>query len=301
MTLLHTYPDLPRLWSDEAGIFLGSQSMQSNPTRFVALLNRLWDGKSMSTHRKSSQSFVIQNRRLTISLMMQPLLLDRMSAQGAGINRQSGFLARTLMSYPESAMGNRFYQEPGVSNIDFSDYEKRITDCLNQSRRLTQAGCINLPTLNMTQKAKATWVLFFNGLESGLKEGGQWSGIQDFASKGAENVARLAAILHLFDGKSGDINTEYVESAIEIIYWHLHEARRLLATDVLPSDEIMLAQKLINWLHDKNITTITLRDILRLSPIRDKKSRDEALEILLMHYQVTLTSIDGSDGIIVNR
>lgn len=289
------------LWSDEAGIFLGSQSMQSNPTRFVALLNRLWDGKSMSTHRKSSQSFVIQNRRLTISLMMQPLLLDKMNAQGAGINRQSGFLARTLMAYPQSSMGNRFYQEPDASNIDFTEYESRITDCLNQSKRLTQAGCINLPTLNMSKSAKSTWVLFFNGLESGLKEEGQWSGIQDFASKAAENVARLAAILHLFDGRSGDITTEYVESSIEIIYWHLHEARRLLAPEGVLSDDMVSAQKLLSWLHDRQVSQITLRDILRLSPVRDKTSRDDALEILLAHHQVIFSIVDGSDGVSVNR
>lgn len=84
------------LWSDEAGIVLGNHSMQSNPTSFVALLNRLWEGKSFSTHRKTSQNFVIQNRRLTINLMMQPLLLKQLSAQALGIHRQSGFLARCL-------------------------------------------------------------------------------------------------------------------------------------------------------------------------------------------------------------
>ncbi len=42
------------LWSDEAGIVLGSHSMQGNPLRFIALLNRLWDGKSFTAHRKTS-------------------------------------------------------------------------------------------------------------------------------------------------------------------------------------------------------------------------------------------------------
>lgn len=88
--LAHGWPSAS-LWSDEAGIVLGSHSMQSNPVRFVALLNRLWDGKTFTAHRKTSQSFSIQHRRLTLNLMMQPILLAQMSAQTFGINRQSGF------------------------------------------------------------------------------------------------------------------------------------------------------------------------------------------------------------------
>ena len=33
------------LWSDEGGIVVGSHSMQNSATKFIALLNRLWDGK----------------------------------------------------------------------------------------------------------------------------------------------------------------------------------------------------------------------------------------------------------------
>ena len=55
------------LWSDEAAIVLGSHSMQSNPTRFVALLNRSWDGKALSVQRKTQDNFILENRRLTIN------------------------------------------------------------------------------------------------------------------------------------------------------------------------------------------------------------------------------------------
>jgi hypothetical protein len=36
LSLAHGWPSAS-LWSDEAGIIIGSQSMQSNPTRFVAV------------------------------------------------------------------------------------------------------------------------------------------------------------------------------------------------------------------------------------------------------------------------
>lgn len=70
------------LWSDEAGIVLGSHSMQGNPLRFVALLNRLWDGKTLKAHRKTTDNYTLEDRRLTLNLMMQPILLQKLAKQG---------------------------------------------------------------------------------------------------------------------------------------------------------------------------------------------------------------------------
>ncbi|WP_242603906.1 YfjI family protein [Legionella impletisoli] len=275
------------LWSDEAGIVLGSHSMQSNPTRFVALLNRLWDGKTFTAHRKTSQSFMIQNRRLTLNLMMQPLLLQQLSSQATGIHRQSGFLARCLMAYPKSSMGNRFYQEPPKDFGYLESLENRLQDCLNVSKQLTQAGCINLPTLHMGADAKKHWIHFFNETESGVSDHGQWSNIKDFASKAPENAARLAALFHLYSGSEGDIRSEHMEQAIAIISWHLFETRRIFSIQS-EKEEILEAQRLLDWLitHDKHQTTP--REIQQFSPIRDKQARDEALELLANHNYIRI-------------
>jgi len=139
--------------------------MHSNPLRFVALLNRLWDGKSFTAHRKTSDNYTLEDRRLTINLMMQPLLLQKIANAVSGIGRQSGFLARCLLAHPESAMGTRFYQEPPMSREFMTDFEARITACLQQTEHLTHQGCYNLPTLSLSNDAKQKWIIFFNSLE----------------------------------------------------------------------------------------------------------------------------------------
>ena len=217
------------LWSDEAAVVFSNHSMQSNPGKFVAMLNRLWDGKAIMTHRKTSQNTHMKDRRLTLNLMMQPIILERMNAINNGIKRQSGFLARCLMAYPTSSMGRRYYQEPPNSYEFMNEYEARITDCLNQSQDLTLKGCVNLPTLHFSNNAKQQWVKFFNNVEAGLSCQGQWQSIKDFASKSAENAARLSALFHLYEGSDGDISIEQVEQAITIIDWHLQEERRLFS------------------------------------------------------------------------
>lgn len=287
------------LWSDEAGIILGSQSMQNNATRYVALLNRLWDGKMFTAHRKTSESFSLKNRRLTLSLMMQPLLLEQMTSTGAGINRQSGFLARCLMAYPDSSMGQRFYKEPPEKMNNLLHFEHQITSCLEQTQHLTATGCTKLPTLFMSKQAKSQWILFFNGIETGLKPQGQWTSIKDFASKAAENAARLAALFHLFDGREGNITAEHTEQAIEVIKWHLCEARRLFSTETITSD-LPDAKKLIAWLVTKQKQQITSRDIQRLGPLREKEQRDKAIEMLIEHNLIRTSTIDNKKYIEVN-
>ncbi|HAU9810803.1 TPA: DUF3987 domain-containing protein [Legionella pneumophila] len=296
--LAHGWPSAS-LWSDEAGIILGSHSMQSNPMRFVALLNRLWEGKSFAAHRKTSQSFIIEHRRLTLNLMMQPLLLDQMISQATGISRQSGFLARCLLAYPDSSMGTRFYQEPPEQLDGLKEYEQRITDCLDQSQRLNQTGCINLPTLKMNAQAKHLWIGFFNSIEAGLTAQGQWMEIKDFASKAAENAVRLAALFHLFSGKTGDISVENIDQAITLMHWYLGEARRLLEPQSTQPN-LEDARKLLVWLLQQRPQTTTPRDILQFGPLRNKEQRDNALETLVEHQHIRLIKTGNKTHIALN-
>lgn len=286
--LAHGWPSAA-FWSDEAGIVLGSHSMKNNPTRFVALLNRLWDGKSSTTHRKTTQSYTIQNRRLTLNLMMQPVLMNQLHQGGSSINRQSGFMARSLMSYPTSNMGNRLYKEPPTDTSYLKDFNRRITECLNQSKSLTQDGCINLPIIFMSSSAKTKWVEFFNMIEAGLTKTSEWSSITDFASKSAENVARLAALFHLFEGCDGDICVEHIEQAIEILLWHLNETKRILgySEDIQSTSD---AEKLLDWFTSKNKSKITQRDTQRLGPLRNKHKLEDAIYLLEEHNYLKTTA-----------
>ena len=287
------------LWSDEAGIIIGSHSMQANATRFVALLNRLWDGKTFTAHRKTSKSFSIEDRRLTVNLMMQPLLLEQLSSMSSGVHRQSGFLARCLMAYPSSSMGSRFYQEPPTRFEHLDEYSNRIHDCLQHSRSLTKNGCHDLPILRLSPSAKKNWIQFFNHTESGVSKQGQWSNIKDFASKAPENAARLAALFNLFNGQESDVTADNMDSAIAIIEWHLQETRRILSIEP-KTNHVKNAQKLIDWLTSNDKYMITPREIQQLSPIRDKAQRDSTLEILIEHQMIKLEKIEGTTFVKVN-
>lgn len=285
------------LWSDEGALVLNSHGMQNNIAKFVALLNRLWDGKPFTSHRKTTKNLTVTNRRLTVSLMMQPLILQHMLAKNDGVNRQSGFMARSLIAFPDSAMGERFYNEPPKSQADLSIFHQRISDCLDESLILDKNGCYEIPTLHFSSKAKAIWVSFFNEIESGLSN--KWSCIKDFASKAAENTARLSALLHLFSGKKGIIEPQEIEQAIEIIRWHLCETRRIFFSKPKSSQHAD-AVNLIKWISEKGFTSTTSRFLQQYSPIREKQRRDKAIEMLIDHHYLCETKIDGKTILLIN-
>ncbi|CAN5401283.1 hypothetical protein BH10PSE19_BH10PSE19_01760 [soil metagenome] len=287
------------LWSDEGGIVIAGHGMQSNMAKFVAFLNRLWDGKSFIAHRKTSKSFMIANRRLTVSLMLQPMILERMLTKNNGISRHSGFLARSLIAYPESAMGERYYQEPPKTLSALLQFQQRITHCLDSSLSLGQKGCHDIPTLLFSNTAKAQWIAFFNHIEAGLKKSQQWVKVKDFASKAAENAARLAALFHVFTGNAGPINTECIEQATTIIQWHLLETRRILDNQPESSQQTD-AIRLLQWLKSKQIQQTTPRYLQQYSPIRDKIDRDDAIAILIENHYLQEITLGGKVYLLVN-
>lgn len=297
--LAHNWPS-SSLWSDEAGIILSGYGMQNNTTKFIATLNRLWDGNPFITHRKTAKSFTVTDRRLTMSLMMQPLLLEQLLKRGGGITRQSGFLARSLIAQPTSSMGERHYKEPPESLDGFLEFHNRISTCLDESINLDHRGCHDIPTLTFSELAKIKWIEFFNSVETGLSSSNEWLHIQDFASKSAENAARLAGLLHLFTGQQDSISTESVEHAIGIIRWHLIETKRILVPNAPIKSDNEDAIKLLNWLKIKQIQVTTPRHLQQYSPIRDKISRNKAIATLIAHHYLHDEAINGKTALHVN-
>lgn len=287
------------IWSDEAGIVLSGHGMQTNTTKFVATLNRLWDGNPFIAHRKSTRGFTIANRRVTINLMLQPLLLEQLLRRGDGVTRQSGFLARSLVAFPTSSMGTRYYKEPSEQLTGFNEFNNRIKECLDISSELDIKGCYDIPTLSFSAQAKNEWIKYFNSIENELILPTKWLEIQDFASKAPENTARLAALLHLFSGHNSGIGVESVERAIHIMDWHLNEAKRVIAKDISSTD-FSDAVKLCNWVKLKGLTQTTPRYLQQFSPLRNKTKRDSAIDILINHKFLAERTVNGTSELLVN-
>ena len=263
------------LISDEAGLFVGSNGMAPEACLgFFAFLNTLWDGTEYNRHRLNMQDARLVGRRFTCSLMMQPSVMRHLMSMGKGMGRDIGFLARMFMIQPSPTAGTRDYQEPPETLPHLATFSRRIRALLDTPLPVDEQasdGRLMPPSLKLNDAAKTLWIDYYHEVEYAMKPYGNLVEIQDFASKSAENAARLAACFHVFEcGIRDTIGENTMHNAITCARWFLREALRIFAQHDKPQN-VLDAESLWAWCVHKNHETLTLSTISRYDPNRLRK------------------------------
>ncbi|MFA9439957.1 YfjI family protein [Uliginosibacterium sp. sgz301328] len=251
---------------DEAGRIFKSRMVDD-----IGLLNKLWGGQDLSVDRKSG-SFVIRSPRSTINWMVQPWIFkEYMERKGESI-RGIGFLARCLVCYPQSTQGWRFIDFDAVELPAIEAFGKRVSDLLNdQLNYFINPDEHTKTELHFSQNAQHEWVNIFNGIEQALQPGGQFCENRDYASKVSEMIARVAGVLHAFEGYDGsEISLGTLRSATGIVLWYANEFLRLFSPpspmDVHNRNVAMLDNWLLGWARQGGAREIRKNDLLQLAP-----------------------------------
>lgn len=272
--------------SSEAGTVFGSHGMGADSVmRNLAALNVLWDGSTHKVDRRTSESYSVDNARLTVSLQVQlPVLVEFMRKAGE-LARGSGFLARFLVAWPESTQGTRLYKEPDSDLAGLKNFHARLKQLLAKDMVFDDSGNrADGVMLKLSPEAKEVWTNFYNLIERQLAPNGELEYVRDVASKTADNAARIAALFHLhqFDDTE-EISRESMESAVKVATWHLSESRRLLtelSQDPALSDAARLDEWLIKKCKEYGTNRLNSRYVLQhVSPIKLRK-RSELTPVL---------------------
>ena len=273
------------LFSDEGGLLIGGHAMQKETRlRTIATLSKLWDGRPLDRVRAGDGASVLYDRRLSLHLMMQPLVASELFTDP--IYTDQGFLARVLCAWPESTAGNRRYVHADpTTDPAMQRYWTTLTTLLNrvyplrpETRNELQPRCIPL-----SAKAKAVWVAYADTIETQLAVGQPLETVRGFASKSAEHAARIAGVLALIqDVTAPEIGAVEVESAIALMDYYLTEVLRLQAAGIADPD-LQLAEKLRAWCSGRS--TIHLREVYQFGPsgIRDAETVRKMVNILVKH------------------
>ncbi|QEP42155.1 DUF3987 domain-containing protein [Ectothiorhodospiraceae bacterium BW-2] len=288
----------------EGGTLIGSRAMSAESAIvFMAMLNVFWDGGSWKPRRKTVSAPPVSGIRLTASIMVQRLIMDKLLEAGS---REIGLLARALITEPVSTMGTRFIKDrpplaPGDLGFSrsgvLSQFESRIENILKQPLNTNEAGELNLPITWLSHEAWQVWRKYHNDIERELAPMGELALLKDAASKSADNAARIAACLQVFEtgnyGNDTEISADYMERGCVIARWYLNEALVFFGKGFEPEDERnakLLSQWLVNEAPNKSRDgepimvdrKMTLRNILWVGPhsLRNTKTRDAALATL---------------------
>lgn len=275
------------LLSSEAGVIFGGHGMSKDAiTRNLATLNVLWDAAPLQVDRRGAPPFVLHGARLTIALQVQEPTLRDFFAKSGDLARGTGFLARFLLSWPESTQGSRPFKESPPYWPALAVFNRRMAALLDKGAPLDDEGRLAPPMMKLAPDAKQSWIAFYNDVESQLRAGGELHDVRDVASKIADNAARLGALFQLFEDGTAIMSDDNMTRAIRIAAWHLTESRRFFGELAIPEDEAN-AMHLDAWLAEhcrRNRTShITRRDLQRnVTParLRNKAPLDVALKAL---------------------
>ena len=257
--------------------------------RSIDKLNILWDGGELHVDRKDS-SFTVENAKLTTSIMIQSAPFLKFQENRGEMARGLGYFARSLISYPPSTQGKRFINNlQEFQKVHLPGFHRRITELLSTDTAGSQCKVVSL-----SHDAMCRWLAFYNQVESNLSEGGYLADIRDFASKIADNVARIAALFHHYSGNDGEISLDSVNRACNIAVYYINEFKALFGAPVI-SKEQLDAQMLEDWLHEQfkksnNIFPIPKQRLRTYgpNPLRNAGRLNSALHELAMSRKIQI-------------
>lgn len=283
------------LFSDEGGRFLGGFAMnQENATKTITGLSKLWDGDCITRTRGGEGNTLIYGVRLSLHLMIQPVLADRVFSDP--MLSGQGFMSRCLCCHPESNIGNRPYREVDLSNDPTMDaYHRSMQIIAGVPYPIGESGSgLNPRRLVFSSAAKRTWIQFHDHIENLQKDGADLARIRGFASKSAEHAARIAAVLAFFNGVSdgidvSEIGNEPLDAAIELAQFYISEALRLFDT-AQTSPDLILADKALQWAatNSHHPGLLPMVNLYQSGPgaIRSKAIAERIIRVLEEHQQI---------------
>jgi putative DNA primase/helicase len=270
------------IMSGEAGTVLGGHGMgKESIVRYLSLLNKMWDGGTLTVDRKTTDSFTLRGARLSVSLLIQEPTLRAFFDKSDGLARGTGFFARFLLAWPESTQGTRRYRDAPESWPGMDAFNDRLTAILEITPTFDPTTGTLRPTLmQFTPAAKDAWIAYHDAIEGGLMAGGELHDVRDIASKSADNAARLAALFALFEGGESDIGLAHFEGASRVAAWYLNESLRFFG-ELAQASELTDAVKLDEWLtaylRREGTGTINKNQVRQRGPIRDGGRLDAAI------------------------
>ncbi|WP_372362108.1 YfjI family protein [Xanthomonas sp. NCPPB 1325] len=274
--------------TDEGQIMLESPTMRN-----LGLFNKLWDGpRTLPMHRADNKVVSAHNPRTSMHVMTHHPVVQKYLQKKGDIARGSGTLARFLMAMPPSTKGYREARnEPSVMPY-LKKFKSRLGELLKLNEELVDPGITERSKLRFSDQASALWRRTANEIEHEMRpDDGRYAECSDVASKLMENASRIAAIMHLFEGHTGEIHEETLRRSIKIAQWHLHEFQRLFVDGSVPGEEVD-AMALKRYLENKywkfGVREVESTVVAHNCGIRPKARMDAAVDVLIRWQEITI-------------
>jgi hypothetical protein len=264
------YPSIG-LFSDEGAQFLGGYSMQDEQqAKTGAMLSQLWDGKPIKRVRGTDVTKILDGRRMSLHLMVQPNVAMKLFGNKA--LRDQGMMSRMLITFPKSLKGQRLWREPTEkSREDVLAYQSRLSSLLSQafSRMDPETRELEFSVAQLQPEARALWITFSDHLERQQGPDGTLCDVSDLASKMAQHALRLAAVISYYQAGESTaregISSNAMRAGIALGEYYLSEALRLFNAGAVDEDSDN-AHALVEFIRKEKLDKVGKRWLSRTCP-----------------------------------
>ena len=271
------------IFSDQGGQFLGGHAMSSeNRTKTLAAFNKLWQGDPIQRTRQGDGAVTLYGRRLAVHLMVQPTVAREFMADPKA--NSTGFLPRFLVGEPPSAIGTRLSANARGCAAALGAFGDRLREVLETPLPMdTQTRDLAPRVLPLAPDARTLLERFADALEVAQVPQGDLAHVTGYASKAAEQAARIAGVLTLWGGlHATQVSPETMADAITLAQFYLSEAARLADAATI-STETARAEALKRWLVEAwPHPDVTAREVAQngLNALRETQAARATMQVL---------------------
>ena len=257
--LLHGHNEAIDFITDE-GEKLLSGSLIRHPAELIDLL----DGKSLDFRREKKKYLSARNPCGTLGIMCQSVAVKpfvpvfRKNEYIKHKLVELGFFCRLLICVSEPMpCGNGYSAEIGDNEL-LKKFHDTLRAKYEKHRLRLEAGITKPEELVFSPEATGYWEEL-ERVVTHWKFGPKWH-IADYVSKMLSLIARVAAVLHVWENENPYVSRSALERAWEIVSWHADHYELVFAPEPpLPQQEADVVS-VIEYLHD-NYNWFSCREI----------------------------------------
>lgn len=267
------------LFSDDGAEFLGGHAMsKDNRAKSAAGFSKLWDRGEFSRVRAGDGAGQFYGKRMALHLMIQPVIAE--SVLSDDVLKGQGFLARCLLAYPASRIGQRQYRPIDLSTDPaMLRYWGRMTELLRMPPPLAIDTRNQLAPrrMNLDHEAHWAWIGLHDAIESATPDA--YVNVKAWASKAPAQALRIAGVLTLAENPAAvSIGVDAILRAGQLVDYYMSEAARLAGVAMIPLD-VKNAELLHKWAIERNKAYFHSREVINGGPnaLRTREIFDRAV------------------------
>jgi len=279
--LLRTQPHVG-LFTSEGGELLGGHSLrEERRSAGLAWMLKVWGAEALDSLTRGDGLSILLGRRAALHVMVQPVLLRSLLADP--LAQGQGLLARCLIAQPDTLAGTRMFKDVNPAEaVEVAAFHRHVRALLHRPPRLRPGGdgCELEPrALRLAPEARALWIEFHDEVERQQAPGGELELARPFASKAAEQAARIAGVAEVVaDPDAACVSGQFMDCGIRAAMFYMGEHVRLTGAGTAERRTSLL-RGLLEWMAGR--APVLHTDVLQRTPRQIRDLRADAIGKLL--------------------